>query len=126
MQQTAGKKGSTRLSKTVIADEMAKRPLFLNLFSSIAIMELIARGVDTPVKDGTLASGKHLLLPLLNLQLDWIKANFDCRKQALSSMDPGLSNSTLYCCIRQRFRSGVDQGKIFVPPDLAANGPLTS
>ena len=95
MQQTARKKGSARLSKTVIADEMTKRPLFLNLVSSIAIMELVARGVDTPVKDCILASGTHLLLPLLNLQLDWIKANFDCRKQALSSMDLGLSNSTI-------------------------------
>ena len=72
---------------------MTKRPLFLNLVSSIAIMELVASGADAPAKDCILASVKHLLRPLLNLQLDWIKAKFDCRNQALSSMDLGRPNT---------------------------------
>ena len=93
--QQTGEKGFDRLSKTVIADEMTKRSLFLNLISSIAIMELVASGADAPAKDCILASVKHLLRPLLNLQLDWIKAKFDCRKQALSSMDLGHSNTQI-------------------------------
>ena len=92
MQQT-GEKGFAKISKNTIAEELTRRSLFLNLVSSIAIMELVASESEAPKKDCILASVKHLLRPLLNLQFDWIQAKFDCRKQALAPMDLGHPNT---------------------------------
>ena len=66
---------------------MSKRALFLNVVSSVTIMELIAAESESTGKDKVRAAIKHLLRPLLNLQLDWIKSKYECRKQALSCMD---------------------------------------
>ena len=82
---------------------MSKRSLFLNLVSSITVLELVAKVTEGTAKDWVLASIKHQLRPLMNLQLDWTKAKFECRRQALSCMDLGHPNtqkllySTMFC-----------------------------
>ena len=99
----SGEKGFTRLSRALISDESAKRALFLNVVSSIILLELLAKVVEGPQRDQVLASIKHLLRPLMSLQIEWIKSKFDCRKQALSSMDLGQPNtqkllySSMFC-----------------------------
>ena len=106
--------GFSKLSRQTIVDEWAKRSYFLNVVSAVTSLELLAKTSEGPSKDNALAAVKHLLRPLMNRQVEWLKAKFECRKQALSYMDLSRPNaqkllySTMWC------------GDLFDPVELDA------
>ena len=79
--------GFGRISHKAANEELARRNLFLNITSAMVTLEGGSSQLEGVPKDICRAAMKHLLRPLMAAQLEWTKAKFECRKQALSGMD---------------------------------------